>query len=392
MSNSKGTKHGIPLNEAKEVLFKSVHVIEKKETIDVSLSLYRVVAEDVILNIDIPHFDVSSKDGYAINLSDRGLNLSIPFREVSEKKEKIESGECRWVETGGKIPKGADRVVPVEMTKKANNNILFTSYIQLGGNIFKKASFIKKGKIILEKGTFIDERKIGIFPLLGKKRIKVYKKPKIGVISTGKNITERNDINCVILKSLIESNGGKVTWIKRAKSRDEFVSICRGESDLDLIVSSGGTSKGREDFVSDAISELDTLFFHGVQIKPGKPLCFGEINGIPILSLSGNSTPCLVTAYIFLIPLIRKMVHLPFEIEVKRLKTGASLSIKKMGKEGTKILPIKIENRLVLFPNFPFCFSSIVGVKDAMGLAIIDEGVEKIKKGSDIKILKFKKF
>ncbi|MDO9576046.1 MAG: molybdopterin-binding protein, partial [bacterium] len=263
---------------------------------------------------------------------------------------------------------------------------------QLGENFFKKAVFIKRGEIILRKGTLIDERKIGIFPLLEKKKVKVYKKPKIGVVSIGKNIAERNDINWVILKSLIENNGGRVIWVKRVKSCDEFISIFRDEKNLDFIVSSGGVSKGREDFVFAAISKIGTPIFHGVKIKPGKPLCFGKINETPILSLSGNPTPCLITAYLFLVPSLRKMAHLPFETEVERLKAGASLNIKKIGKGGVKILPIKIKNGLVLFPNIPFCFSSIMGLKDTMGLAIIDEGVEEIRKGSNVKVFKFKKY
>jgi len=392
MSNHKEIKYKVSLNEAKEILFKSAHPVEKKEIIDVSLSLYRVIAEDVISDIDVPPFDISSKDGYAVNINGGSLGLSIPFKEIAEKEDEIKPRECIWVETGRRITQGANGVVPAEMVKKVNNNVFFTRHIQLGKNIFKKAVFLKRGEIILRKGTLIDERKIGLFPFLGEKEIEVYKKVKIGIISIGKNITKRNDINWVILKSLIENNGGRVIWVKRVKSCDEFISIFRDEKNLDFIVSSGGVSKGREDFVFAAISKIGTPIFHGVRIKPGKPLCFGKINETPILSLSGNPTPCLITAYIFLVPLLRKMAHLPFKTEAEQLKVGASLNIKKIGKEGVKILPIKIENGLVLFSNIPFCFNSIMGLKDTMGLAIIDEGVEEIRKGSNVKVFKFNKY
>ena len=300
----------ISIEEAKRLIWNETPVL-KKEKIEIIDSLGRVIAEDIISEFDIPPFDRSAMDGFAI-ISDDTFSATkenpVLLEVIGEikagdfKNFKIEKGKAISIMTGAKIPQNSDAVIKIEdveeIFKDGKRYIKIERYIKKGENISKKGEDIKKGEILLKKGTFIDSSVFSMIAYLGKKKILVYKKPEVAILSTGDEIKkvgeklkegEIYDSNSYSIYALTKKYGGNPHILGIAKDEfrilDKFIK--KGLL-YDLFIISGGVSEGKYDIVVDILKKNKVkMVFHKVAVKPGKPTFFGKKGKKIVFGLPG---------------------------------------------------------------------------------------------------------
>lgn len=287
------------------------------EEVSILEATNRILAEDVYSNINVPEFNRSTVDGYAIKSKDsHGASESVPslFNILGEVKMgeipeiSIKSGETLYVPTGGMIPQGADGMVMIEYTEKLDEqNLMVYKSISFNENIILKGDDIQVGEIVLTKGRRITPEVVGVLAALGLSKVKVYRKPKIFIISTGDEIIDLDeklklgkirDINTYALYSLITNLGGEVVGKGIVKDNYELLRK-RVEEAIpmsDIILISGGSSVGTRDYTGKVIDSFNGkgVFVHGISIKPGKPTIIGEGEGKLIFGLPGHPVSSII--------------------------------------------------------------------------------------------------
>lgn len=289
----------------------------EKELIDILDSTDRVLAADIYSPINVPEFDRSTVDGYAIIVEDsHGATESIPsiltilgeVRMGESVDIEINSGETVYIPTGGMLPRGATGVIMIENTESLDrDNLLLYKPVSKGENIIFKGDDIKKGDIALKKGRRITPEVVGVLASLGIQKIEVYKRPKFYIISTGDEVIDLDeeltlgkvrDINTYALYSLIQKLGGEVAGKNIVKDNYQFLrqEVEKALEISDIVLISGGSSVGTRDYTNKVIDSFEGkgVMVHGLSIKPGKPTIIGEGNGKLIIGLPGHPVSSIV--------------------------------------------------------------------------------------------------
>ena len=287
------------------------------EEIDLLDSTGRIIANDVLSDIDVPEFNRSTVDGYSIIVEDsHGATESIPsiLNLIGEVRmgeiphSNIISGDAIYTPTGGMLPSNATGVIMIENTELMDKEtLLIYKPISKGENIIFKGDDIKKGEVILEKGRKINPEVIGVLASLGISKVKVFKKPRFYIISTGDEIIDIDkeitmgkirDINSYALYSMIDQLGCET--VGRNIIRDDY-ELLRQEVEkaltlADIVLISGGSSVGTRDYTDKVIASFNGkgVLVHGLAIKPGKPTIVGEGNGKLIIGLPGHPVSSIV--------------------------------------------------------------------------------------------------
>jgi len=400
----KPLKSLISPDDAKKIIDENVKPVRRKEKIKIENCLGRVLAVDVKAGFDVPGFDRAAMDGYAVIANDtfgagqftpKTLKLVGIIHAGETINKTIHKGECAQIATGAKLPKGSSAVVMVEDTGKEKNKVKIFKPVYPKANVSGKDEDIKKGSIVLKKGDVLNPGKVGALSALGIPEVYVYAQPKIAVIPTGREIANLNenlkegqvyDINSYTLLSVINGNGGSA--VKHDIVEDAFNEIMGAVEfavNNDMIVLSGGSSVGERDVLFNVIQSLGNVLFHGVQIKPGKPTLFGIIKNKPVFGMPGYPTSCLVNAYVFLLPAIRKMSGLPAKKEeVIRVKLSRRV-VSTLGRR--QFLTVKIENSKAV-PVFKES-GAITSMANADGYIEIPENVDLIEKDEEVEVKLF---
>ena len=326
-------------SEAAEIIRKcagSLTAVTEKVNINDSLGL--VVSQDIIAGENIPPFDRSTVDGYAVCARDTfGAGEAIPAELEcagsvamgSPADFKIGTGQCAEILTGGMLPEGADAVVMVENTKKDFNSCMVYAGVSPGENVAAEGSDIKKDSVAVKKGTVITPCVTGVLSALGIYDVPVFRKPVIAVISTGDEIVtgtpesgQIRDINTFLLTSCAKKAGCEVYSFGSVKDDKaqitQAVKECLEKSDAVLI--SGGSSAGNMDMTVNILSELGTVHFHGIAVKPGKPTIFASADGKPVFGLPGHPLAAYFVFRLFVEEYLRTILHLPGDKPYTRAK------------------------------------------------------------------------
>ncbi len=297
----------------------------------------RVLAEDIEARIDVPPFDRASMDGFAIHAEDtfgaeedKPITLTVVGKVGAGENPNISVGKREAVEisTGSPIPKGANAVVMVEYTWCEDDSLKVYSPVVPGENIMGAASDIMAGELILRQGDFLTPRETAVLSALGLTHAKVFKSPRVAVISTGNEIVSPGttleygkifDINArSIADSITECDGvPKFLGIVRDDKTALKTKIEEGLRVSDMVILSGGTSAGVGDLLYRIINKIGEpgILVHGVSVKPGKPLIIAVVNGKPLFGLPGYPTSALMMFTVFVQPILREMAGLKAEAE-----------------------------------------------------------------------------
>jgi molybdopterin molybdotransferase/putative molybdopterin biosynthesis protein len=309
------------------------------ESLPLPAALSRVIAADVIAPIDTPPFDRANVDGFALRAADTlsagpgtpkrlTLNREVIACGVAPALE-VASGTATAIATGGVIPRGADAVVMIEHTElieDAAPAIDVHRAVTSGQFISYAGSDIARGETLLRRGIRIGSREIGMLAACGMTSVEVVRRPRVAVLSTGDELVQPGqplrpggvyDSNGAIIAAAVAEAGGEaVPFGAVADDQTALERAMRAAlASCDMVVLSGGTSKGAGDLSHQVVSRLGSpgILVHGVALKPGKPLCLAMIGKTPLIVLPGFPTSAIFTFHAFVAPLIRARAGLPVE-------------------------------------------------------------------------------
>ena len=304
-------------------------------------SLGCALAEDIVALIDVPPFDRSNVDGFAVRSADLAsageaapvrlkLNDEVIACGVAPARPVL-SGTATSIATGGPVPRGADAIVMVEHTQPGGAGAIEVRRAASPGQFISYAgSDIARGEALLRAGTLIGSREIGMLAACGIAEVSVVRRPRVAVISTGDELVQPGrplrpaaiyDTNGAIVAAAIAENGGDGKFLG-AIADDEAqleAAMRKALAESDMLVLSGGTSKGAGDVSHRIIGKLGKpgIIAHGVALKPGKPLCLAVCNGKPVIILPGFPTSAMFTFHDMIVPVLRRMAGLPPRSDAK---------------------------------------------------------------------------
>ena len=312
--------------EALERILTSIANPLAAEEIPISEALGRTLATDVVAEADLPPFDNSAVDGYAVNGSLKSLSSvgeGFPlFRHIPAGMVDVPPlslGEIAYIATGAPVPEGADRVIMIEDTEHLDfNYIYFKENGRPGGNIRRRGSDVTRGTTVLQAGNALGPGEIGLLASLNYATVAVPRAPLVGILSTGDELIpvgkselkpgQIRDSNGPALTVAVAAAGGLTVGRRHAGDTKESVRYAlEALRSCDVIIASGGVSVGEYDVVKDVFREMGELDFWRIAIKPGKPLAFGRMGDALFFGLPGNPVSSLVTFELFVRPVLRKL-------------------------------------------------------------------------------------
>lgn len=317
----------IKVDKALKVILNDIKTLDK-EPVNLTGSLSRVLGEDVYANSDIPGFDNSAMDGYALKAQDtKGASKTDPkiLTVIEDRRagyishRAINSGQAIRIMTGAVMPKGSDSVVMVEDTQRrgmAGAKIFKT--VSLQDNVRRRGEDIKKGEMVIAKGTRLNPAHIGLLASLGTAKVLVVRKPKIAILATGDEVVDvgkklepgklRSSNTYTLYSQILKCQGIPKNLGIAKDNPDMLEARIKAGLDCDMILTSGGVSVGDYDLVKFILAKMGTnIRFWKVAMRPGKPLVFGLVKGIPIFGLPGNPVSSMISFEVFVKPAILKM-------------------------------------------------------------------------------------
>ncbi len=372
-------------------------VLLVKETIPLSAALGRVLACDVVSDIDIPHADVSAMDGFAVREADIDKPLqvleTIAAGHVPQKQ--IGPGQCSRIMTGAVVPVGADRVVMAEHTIEENGTVRITKK-STQDNIRRAAGDVHKGDVVIGKGSRISPAVIAVLAMAGHSNAEVHKQPRVGIIATGDELVEPSVVpgpglirnsNSGQLSAQTLSCGCIPVYFGIARDTPEATEaiIRKALTESDVVLLSGGISAGDFDFVPGTLRKLGVdVKFNGVSIKPGKPALFGVLGGKAVFGMPGNPVSTFVVFELFVRPFLLNCMghhHQPFMVKARMKETYSRKKSDRM-----EFVPVRFDNDgFVTVPQYHGS-AHIHSYVFAQGMLCIPEGTDRIDHGSEINV------
>lgn len=325
----------LSVQEARKRILANFHPVD---TLSLSLeqAAGRVLAQDIAAAIDLPPFDNSSVDGFALKAADvegadpatpRTLDVVADIPAGSSPEFTLQSGQAARIMTGAPLPAGADAVVMVEDTdfktrdagSRTPPRVAVYRPVRRDTSIRRRGEDLHAGEIVLRTGQAVRAQEIGLLAMLGVPQVKVYRRPRLALLSSGDELIELStpllpgkvrDANSYTLASLAESSGTEIIRLGVAADRPEDIRerIDRAVSaQADVIVSSAGVSVGAFDYVKTVVEEQGELDFWQVNMRPGKPLAFGRYRGIPFFGLPGNPVSAFIGYLVYVRPALDRL-------------------------------------------------------------------------------------
>lgn len=332
----------------------------ESEVIALEDALGRVLSEDVIAAIDVPNFDRANVDGYAVRSEDtfgateeRPVHLELSTTSIATgvvPEGEVGERQAVAIATGGVVPRGSSAVVMVEHTDAAANSVAVRRPVTPGENVTFTGTDISRGETVLRKGESLSSRETGVLAAIGMARVPVVRRPRVAVISTGNEIVAPGgdirvgqifDSNLTIIADAVRELGGEPARVGIVPDDEALLeSVLKKALQLDIVLVSGGTSKGEGDLSSRVVGRLGSpgIIVHGVALKPGKPLCLAAVQPSagrtrPVIILPGFPTSAIFTFHEFVAPIILRLggrqklpprtiqAHLPARINSERGRT-----------------------------------------------------------------------
>ncbi|MCS7305931.1 MAG: molybdopterin biosynthesis protein [Thermoguttaceae bacterium] len=383
-----------------------------QEEVPLEESLGRVLAQDVQAPLDVPSFDRSDFDGFAVQAADtygadeqhprRLLLVGEPIKPGQKPQEEIRPGQAMGIATGGMLPRGADAVVMIEHTDLDPCDpaaLLIYRAVTPGSGVTFAGSDMAAGETVLRGGQLLTSRETGVLAAIGLNRVWVWRRPRVAIISTGDELIAPGepmhpgkvyDSNSRILADAVRELGGQPLEMGRVPDQLEKLQerLAQALEVADVVLLSGGTSKGEGDLAYRAVRELTKpgIIVHGVALKPGKPLCLAVHGKKPVVVLPGFPTSAIFTFHEFVAPVLRAMAGLPTE---ERPTVQARVPVRIRSEIGrTEYVLVRLVPGAEGLSAYPMGkgSGSVSAFSTADGFIAIDQHEELVPAGSDVTV------
>lgn len=310
------------VDEALSKILESVSSVTESETVNIEEALGRILSENVRSTINVPGYDNSAMDGYAVNSADcteAGAQLPVAQRiPAGQTGQPLEKGTAARIFTGAPVPVGADAVVMQEMCERDGDIVTVNTVVNSGSNVRLAGEDIGEGSVVLEAGARFRPQELGLLSSVGLSGVPVKRKLKVATFFTGDELVEPGNklgqgqiynSNKYTLKGLLHTAGCEIIDLGIVPDTMEatLAVLKQASAEADLVITSGGVSVGEEDYVRIALEQLGELKMWRIAMKPGKPVAYGKVGDAVFMGLPGNPVSVFVTFNIFARPLILKM-------------------------------------------------------------------------------------
>ncbi|MGH7935305.1 MAG: molybdopterin molybdotransferase MoeA [Candidatus Binataceae bacterium] len=316
----------ISADQALEIVIENVAPIGV-ERVPILKARDRVLAEEIRSPRDIPGFDNSAMDGYAVRAADIAaasgshpvtLKVIETVAAGAMPSMLLEAGQAVRTMTGAPVVIGADAIVPVERTRGGDTTVEILATAEHGAFVRPRGEDLKRGELVMSAGKTLSASDLGTLASLNRSMVDVCRRPRVAIVATGDELVDVDQVptgaqvvnsSAYALAGGIREAGGEAVILRVARDRPEEVRARLTEAlAFDAVLSTGGVSVGQFDHVKGALDELGMRqLFHGVAQKPGRPLKFGTIGGKPVFGLPGNPVSTMVCFYLYVSPALRKM-------------------------------------------------------------------------------------
>jgi len=391
----------MPVQEAHDVIRSTLKTVGT-ENIALEDAHMRVLAEDIRSNLNSPPFERSAMDGYAIKAENTfGFSETNPakFKIIDTigagqlSNEVVKSGQAVKISTGAPIPEGADAVVMEEYTNSESEHLEVETSVTPGENVSPMGEDFRKNDLILKHGKLLRPQDLAIIASSGFSSVEVYKKPKVGIITTGTELVmpkstlkgaEIINSNHYTFKAVVEASLALPSLVHCIDSeqvvKDQFESML---SDHDVLVTTGGTAISKGDVVVDVTEELGEVSIHGVALRPGKPFGFGTVEGKPVFMLSGYPVAAMVQSDVFLRNSLYQMQGIEYKPQ-SVTKTTSKKIASSLGRtdyiraktDGSMVRPLKIKGSGI-----------IRSMVESNSYILIEENLEGINEGAECNVI-----
>jgi len=372
------------------------------EEIPFDTSLGSVLAEDIHALVDMPPFDKSAVDGFAVWAGHAPPVPHAPPMRVVETiaagripQKAIGPGECARIMTGAQIPKGADRVIMVEDTETVEPDLIRFTGLKKAANICYKGEDIRKGDLLVARGTLLRPQDIAVIGAAGPATISVYRKPEVLVISTGDELVPPEvipegasirDSNSYQLYTLLHQL--RIPVINQGIVKDDREALIRnlneGLRNYDVTLLTGGVSMGDFDFVPGIMQEAGVdILFHSIAIQPGRPTVFGRKGNRFVFGLPGNPVSSFVQFELLVRPFLYKLMGHDYRPLILPLPLGKTITRKPSSRKS--VIPVDIRDGLV-FPVAYHGSAHIHSYIHATGILMLDEHVTVLNQGETVHV------
>ncbi len=363
------------------------------ERVAIENALGRILAEDIIADSDLPPFDRSQMDGYAVRSSDT-KDAPVHLKIVGESsagsgwKGKLKKGEAVRIMTGAPVPAGADAVQKVELASEKRNIVTIDESTEKGRYIVRKGTEVRRGTIVIKKGGTITANSIAVPAAFGYAKVRVAKRPRVAILATGSEIVDVNrkpkidqirNSNSVMLAALCNEAGADPSILPTVG--DDMAGLSNAIKNAaklsDILVITGGVSVGKYDLTKPALASLGAkIFFEKLPLKPGKPTVFAKLGKCLVFGLPGNPVSAVVTFYLF----VRRAVYIMQGASNIGLPSGTAIleSAAKAPPERDVYLPAALatdsSGRLIAVPLRWQGSSDLVAFSRAEALIVLPRG------------------
>jgi molybdenum cofactor synthesis domain-containing protein len=374
----------------------------------------RVLNQDIVSTLDIPPFNRSTVDGYAVKAEDTFgadenepvvLKVSGTLNVGEQPKAVLEKGETFEIVTGAPIPEGANAVVMVEDTEREDGDLRVFTSVTVSENLMKKGSDIRKGATVLKRGQVLGSSEIGVLAALGLTSVKVLRIPIVAVLSTGGEVTEPGkslpegkiyDINAYSISTAVIESGGKPVYFGAVPDDKTVLSrvLETAVASADMVITSGGVSVGPRDYTPQIVDSLGKpgIVVYGIAVKPGKPTTVGFVGEKPVFSLPGHPTSALLIYYLLARPVLQRLAGRPV-VGMKMIRAFAGARMFSARGRRTFVM-VKLEFdencRLIAQPVESGASGAITTLAKADGFVEIPENEQFVDVDQEVAVMLFR--
>jgi molybdenum cofactor synthesis domain-containing protein len=410
----------LSIEEARRILESAAIPLDRTERVALDDATGRVLAEDLPAPRDVPAFDRSAMDGYAVRAHDtRGASRAHPVAlralgrvyagETTDVP--VDTGTCIEIATGAPLPPGADAVVMVEETQapagvsKIGGDVQVFAEARARQNIVARGADMRAGDVLMSRGAQLTASRLGALAAIGVGQVDVYAQPVVAILPTGDELTPLDrplppghvyDVNRYTLASVVRQHGGipqvhstvadNLDAVRQAIGGVSGLANSQTKTDagpIDLLVLTGGSSVGEHDLVIDILREQGEVLFHGIAVKPGKPTALARIGRLLVLGMPGNPTSCLSNAYVLLVPLLRATARLPVH-QPQIVKATLTVAVESP-RDRHQFMPVRLDQQGNATPTFKGS-GEITSLSQADGYFEIPTSIARIDAGSIVDV------